>query len=195
MGGCDDNTHSSGDVRAGHARQDDFDIRRLCRDQPAADLAVGEVLELLTDTSDALDNDIHAWTRTTGHELVSFRRGERESRYMIRKRQARPSSRRFAAVISNPWAGGAPLAARVRACRRSGRSRCLAVLPGTRRPRPDQGLRRQAGLAEPTVQPFRSVRARRGGACPRRPDDLAFEGVTVVEYLTFMANEDVHIYA
>ncbi len=67
-----------------------------------ADLAQGDTLELLIDTSDALDNDIHAWSRMTGHELVGVDRGERESRYLIRKQEPRISGRQLAAVISDP---------------------------------------------------------------------------------------------
>jgi hypothetical protein len=57
--------------------------------------------ELVADANEALDNDLHAWSRTTGHELVTVSRTSPECRYLIRKIQPRRPERPFAAIISN----------------------------------------------------------------------------------------------
>jgi TusA-related sulfurtransferase len=67
-----------------------------------AELAEGDTLELRTDTSDAIDNDLRAWCRATGHQLVVGERSAIQSRYVIRKGSAVRSGRRLAAVISDP---------------------------------------------------------------------------------------------
>lgn len=67
-----------------------------------AGLADGEALELLTDASDDIDNDIRAWCRAVGHELVSAQRTGDFSTYVIKKTPARPPARRLAAVVSDP---------------------------------------------------------------------------------------------
>jgi TusA-related sulfurtransferase len=54
-----------------------------------ATLADGEVLELLTDPDVALDNDIHAWCRTTGHQLVGVNHGDRENGMSSASRRCR----------------------------------------------------------------------------------------------------------
>ena len=64
-----------------------------------AGLADGEALELLTDTSDDIDNDIRAWCRAVRQELVSAQRTSGYRTYMIRKTLARPPARRLAAVV------------------------------------------------------------------------------------------------
>jgi len=68
-----------------------------------AGLAEGETLELLTDASDAIDNDIRAWCRASGQELASAGRSDGTCRYVIAKpsRPPRPGQR-LAAVISDP---------------------------------------------------------------------------------------------
>lgn len=188
-----------------------------------ADLAEGETVELITDASDALDNDIHAWSRTTGHEVVGVERGDREFRYVICKHPPRRSGRRFAAVISDPgleellsplgFALSAALegvevslyfqgpAVRVltrgfvdrlrgpsRPFSRFARSSLNAIghIPAQEKIAQLQRLGAHLYACGPSMEHFKV-----------RPVDLAFAGVTIAEYLTFMevmANADIHIY-
>ena len=67
------------------------------------ELAEGETLELLTDASDAIDNDIRAWCRATEQELASTGHSDGTYRYAITKASLPPQpGRRLAAVISDP---------------------------------------------------------------------------------------------
>ncbi len=70
--------------------------------QELAELAEGDTLELLTDTGDAIDNDIRAWCRATGQQVTARERTSAQSRYIITKGTTAPSGRRLAAVISDP---------------------------------------------------------------------------------------------
>ena len=67
-----------------------------------AGLADGETLELVTDASEEVDNDIRAWCRTRGQELAATGHTDGCQRYVITKRPLRPSGKRYAAVISDP---------------------------------------------------------------------------------------------
>jgi predicted peroxiredoxin/TusA-related sulfurtransferase len=67
-----------------------------------AGLADGEALELLTDASDDIDNDIRAWCRAAGQELVGVQRTGDSRTYVIGKPSARRPARRLAAVVSDP---------------------------------------------------------------------------------------------
>ena len=70
--------------------------------QELAGLAEGDTLELVTDTGDAIDNDIRAWCRATGQQVTVRERTGAQSRYVITKATTAPSGRRLAAVISDP---------------------------------------------------------------------------------------------
>ena len=65
------------------------------------DLADGESLELLTDASEEIDNDIRAWCRTRGQELTAAGHTDGSQQYVITKQPLRPSGKRYAAVISD----------------------------------------------------------------------------------------------
>jgi predicted peroxiredoxin/TusA-related sulfurtransferase len=66
------------------------------------DLAPGAELSIGADALPAVDSDIRAWCRTTGHELVGVEEGEGERRYRVRKTD-RPRTRpAWAFVISDP---------------------------------------------------------------------------------------------
>src|SRR3974390_779418 len=67
-----------------------------------AGLADGETLELVTDASEEVDNDIRAWCRTRGQELAATGHTDGCQRYVITKRPLRPSGKRYAAGISDP---------------------------------------------------------------------------------------------
>ena len=49
------------------------------------ELAPGGEISVIADPLPAVDSDIRAWCRTTGHELTAVEQGERERRYRIRK--------------------------------------------------------------------------------------------------------------
>ncbi len=70
-------------------------LRRL------AELADGESLELLTDASEGIDNDIRAFCRTRGQELAAAKRADGSQQYVITKAPLRSSGKRYAAVISD----------------------------------------------------------------------------------------------
>lgn len=188
-----------------------------------AELDEGAVLELVTDASEALDNDLHAWCRTAGHELVDASRAGPECRYTIRKGKPRRTGRRFAAVISNPgleellsplsFALAAALegldvslyfqgpAVRVltrgfvdklsgpsRPFSRFARSGLVAQghLPAQEKITQLQSLGAHIYVCGPSMQHFKV-----------HPEDLAFEGVTVAEYMTFMevmTTADINFY-
>jgi hypothetical protein len=57
---------------------------------------------LLTDAGEDIDNDIRAWCRAVGQELVSAERTGDTSTYVIGKPPPRRAGPRLAAVISDP---------------------------------------------------------------------------------------------
>ena len=67
-----------------------------------AAMADGQALELLTDPGDDIDNDIRAWCRASGLDLVSADRADGTCQYVITRQPPRRSGRRLAAVISDP---------------------------------------------------------------------------------------------
>jgi predicted peroxiredoxin/TusA-related sulfurtransferase len=188
-----------------------------------AGLSEGETLELLTDTAVDVDNDIHAWCRTTGQELVGAERTDSAPRYMITKRPARRTEKRFAAVISDVgleelltplgFALAAALegldvslyfhgpAVRVLAKGFTEKLRGLSRpftrfaraglvqaghLPAQQKLGQLQTLGAHFYVCGPSMRHFKVAKA-----------DLAFDGVTVAEYLTFMevmAEADIHLY-
>src|SRR5271167_4785197 len=52
------------------------------------ELPPGEVITVSTDPLPAVDNDIRAWCRTTGHELVDVKQAAGAREYAIRKAEA-----------------------------------------------------------------------------------------------------------
>ncbi len=67
-----------------------------------AAMADGQALELLTDPGDDIGNDIRAWCRASGLDLVSADRADGTCQYVITRQPPRRSGRRLAAVISDP---------------------------------------------------------------------------------------------
>lgn len=188
-----------------------------------AEVAVGEVVELIIDANEALDNDLHAWCRTSGHELVGVSSAESQRRYVIRKSLPQPTGRRLAAVISNPgleellsplsFALAAALeglevslyfqgpAVRVlsrgfvakltgpgRPFSRFARAGLAAIghVPAQQKIGQLQSLGAHVYVCGPSMQHFGVSR-----------EDLAFDDLTIAEYLTFMevmAAADIHLY-
>jgi predicted peroxiredoxin/TusA-related sulfurtransferase len=192
-------------------------LRRL------AGLADGESLELLTDADEGVDNDIRAWCRTRGQEIMAALRADGSQQYTITKRPLRPSGKRYAAVISNPgleellsplaFALAAALEGSVVSLYFQGPAvRVLAEgftehLHGPSRP---FSRFARAGLIKaghiPAQEKLRQLQAlgARLYACAGSMQhfkvaktDLAFDHVTIAEYLTFMetmARADINVF-
>jgi TusA-related sulfurtransferase len=56
-----------------------------------AGMADGDSLELLTDASEEIDNDLRAWCRSRAQEIVAVRRTDDGQQYVITKGPLRPS--------------------------------------------------------------------------------------------------------
>lgn len=188
-----------------------------------ADLADGESLELLTDASEEIDNDLRAWCRTRGQELTAGRRTDGSQQYLITKRPLRPTGKRYAAVISDAGLEEllSPLAFALAAALEGSdvslyfQGPAIRVLangftehlhgPGW----PFSRFAR-AGLARaghvPAQEKLRQLQALGGHlyACAGSmrhfkvaKADLAFNDVTIAEYLTFMetmARADINVF-
>ncbi len=187
-------------------------------------LADGETLELLTDASDEIDNDIRAWCRTRGQELAGARHTDGSQQYLITKHPLRPSGKRYAAVISDAgleellsplgFALAAALeghdvslyfqgpAVRVLAngftehlhgpgrpfsrLARAGLTRA-GHIPAQEKLRQLQALGARLYACGPSMRHFKVAKA-----------DLAFDDVTIAEYLTFMetmAGADINVFS
>jgi predicted peroxiredoxin/TusA-related sulfurtransferase len=186
-------------------------------------LADGDTLDLVADASDAIDNDIRAWCHARRQELVAAGDTDGSQRYLITKGPLRPSGKCFAAVISDAgleellsplgFALAAALegsdvslyfqgpAVRVLATgftehlhgpgrpfsrfARAGLTRA-GHLPAQEKLRQLQTLGARLYACGPSMQHFKVAKA-----------DLAFDGVTIAEYLTFigaMAHADVNVF-
>jgi predicted peroxiredoxin/TusA-related sulfurtransferase len=66
------------------------------------DLSLGSVIKVRTDALPAVDRDLRAWCRTTGHELVGVEDRSDGSEYAIRKAAVVREQAGWAIVISNP---------------------------------------------------------------------------------------------
>ncbi len=186
-------------------------------------LADGDSLELLTDADEGIDNDIHAWCRTRGQEITAARRTDGCQQYMITKRPLRPSGKRYAAVISDPGLEEllSPLAFALAAALEGSDVALYFQGPAVRvlangftehlhgPSRPFSRFAR-AGLIKaghiPAQHKLRQLQAL--GAClyacagsmqhfKVAKTDLAFDNVTIAEYLTFMetmAHADINVF-
>jgi predicted peroxiredoxin/TusA-related sulfurtransferase len=187
------------------------------------ELADGEVLELLTDASDEIDNDIAAWCRSRGQELAVGGLADGSRQYLITKRPLHGTGKRLAGVISDAGLEellsplGFALAAALEGSDVSLYFQGPAVrvlskgfmehLHGFNRP--FSGFAR-AGLNKaghiPAQEKIRQVQALGGCLYICGPSmqhfkvtksDLAFDDVTVAEYLIFMevmASADIHVF-
>jgi predicted peroxiredoxin/TusA-related sulfurtransferase len=188
-----------------------------------AELPAGGTLELLADAAEDIDSDLRAWCRACGHEIAGTDRGDGTRGYTITKGAPTPTGRRLAAVISDPgleellsplgFALAAALegidvalyfqgpAVRVLAngfterlhgparpfsrFARAGLAKAGHV-PAQEKLRALQSLGAQLYACGPSMRHFKVARA-----------DLAFPGVIVAEYLTFvdtMARADIHVF-
>ena len=188
-----------------------------------AALADGEALQLITDAAEDIDNDIRAWCRAVGQELVSAERTGDTSTYVIRKPPPRRPGPRLAAVISDPGLQellsplGFALAAALEGAEvalyfQGPAVRVLATgftekLHGPARPFSRfarAGLTRAGHVpAQQKIAQLQALGARLFACGPSMrhfkvpKTDLAFPGVTVAEYLTFMetlARADIQLF-
>ena len=187
------------------------------------DLADGESLELLTDASEEIDNDIRAWCRTRGQELAAARHTDVSQQYIITKRPLRPSGKRYAAVISNAGLEEllSPLAFALAAALEGSdvslyfqgpAVRVLASGFAEHLHGPNRPFSRfaRAGLTKaghiPAQEKLRQLQALGAhlyicaGSMQHfkvAKTDLAFSGVTIAEYLTFMeamSRADINVF-
>ena len=188
-----------------------------------ADLADGESLDLLTDASEEIDNDLRAWCRSRGQELTVRGRTEGCQQYVITKRPLRFSGKRYAAVISDAGLEEllSPLAFALAAALVGSDVSLYFQGPAVRvlasgftehlhgPVRPFSRFAR-AGLAKaghiPAQQKLRQLQVLGGHlyACAGSmrhfkvaKTDLAFNDVTIAEYLTFMeimAGADINLF-
>jgi len=188
-----------------------------------AALADGQTLELITDAGEDIDNDIRAWCQAVGQELVSAGSTDGTSTYVIRKPPARRAGPRLAAVISDPGLQellsplGFALAAALEGAEVSLYFQGPAVrvlakgftekLHGPARPFSRfarAGLTRAGHVpAQQKIGQLQALGAHLFACGPSMrhfkvaKSDLAFPGVTVAEYLTFMgtmARADIHLF-
>jgi TusA-related sulfurtransferase/predicted peroxiredoxin len=189
-----------------------------------AALEVGDEIDLQVDPFPAIVPDLEAWCRATGHELVEVRRNGKSWRVRLRKDEPRRNEHRVALVVSTDGLTellsplGFALAAGLGGARVSVYLLGPAVhllAPGFRArlhgpARPFSRFARtgleKAGHVAPTEK-LRQLQALGGRlyACGPSlehfgvdPQKLAFDGVVVCEYLTFMEvmqQADVQLYA
>jgi predicted peroxiredoxin/TusA-related sulfurtransferase len=188
-----------------------------------AALADGETLELVTDAGEDIDNDIRAWCRAVGQALVSAERSGDTSTYVIGKAPPRRPGPRLAAVISDPGLEellsplGFALAAALEGAEVSLYFQGPAVrvlaqgftekLHGPARPFSRfarAGLTRAGHVpAQQKLGQMQALGAHLFACGPSMrhfkvtKEDLAFPGVTVAEYLTFMetlARADIQLF-
>jgi predicted peroxiredoxin/TusA-related sulfurtransferase len=74
-----------------------YEVARAMRE-----LAPGGLITVRTDPLPAVDSDVRAWCRTTGHELVEVNEADGARDYVIRKAVAALDQPAWAIVISNP---------------------------------------------------------------------------------------------
>lgn len=189
-----------------------------------ASLDVGDEIELETDPFPAIVPDLEAWCRATGHDLVEVRRNGKGWRLTLRKGAPRRNRHHVAVVVSSDgltelllplgFALGAALGGAQVSVYVAGPAVHI-LAPGFR-----AGLH---GLARPFSRFARAGLERAGHVAPAEklrqlqalggvlyacgpslehfrvdPERLAFDGVVVCEYLTFMEvmqQADVQLYS
>lgn len=184
----------------------------------------GERIEVLTDAFEAIQTDLRAWCRVTGNRLVEAHLTSQSWRFTIEKGAERRSNRTYAAVIQDDgllellsplgFALAAALEGHdvvlyfqgpgVKVLKRGYSAKMHGIFrPFSRFPRAEldkvghippqakihqlQSLGGRIYACGPSMAHFKVV-----------PTDLAFDDVTVSEYLTFMEemdHADIHVYS
>ncbi len=187
------------------------------------DVAEGDTIEVVTDAAEPIERDIAAWSGATPHELLDVSREAEGQRFVIRKGPARPTGRKLAMVISKPgllellsplaFALAAALEGievhvyfqgpAVRVLKRGFKG----TLPGWGRPFSAfarRGLAKAGHIApQHKLGQLRDLGARLymcGGSMEHfkvRKEDLIFDDLPIVAYLTFMTvmdEADIHVF-
>jgi predicted peroxiredoxin/TusA-related sulfurtransferase len=186
-------------------------------------MADGDVLELLTDDLEPLRADIASWCGTTGHRLIADEPVAGGRQFLIEKRPAPAKDTRLAMVISNEGLEellsplGFALAAALEGIEvhlyvQGPAVRVLSrgfqpKLKGWARPFSRfaaNGMARTGHIpAQEKIQQLRSLGGHIYMCGPSmdhfkvKKEDLIFDDLPLVEYLTFMAameKADIHIY-
>ncbi len=184
---------------------------------------VGERVEIMTDAFPAIEPDIAAWCRTTGNRLVVVSADGETRRYVIEKGPPKESTHKLAAVISDDGLFEllSPLGFALAAALEGDDVSLYFLGPAVRVLAPGYTAKMH-GLGRPFSRFPRSGLAKTGHVPPQDkitqlqklgarlyacgpsmdhykvdPSKLAFEGVTVCEYLTFMEqmhSADIHLF-
>lgn len=187
------------------------------------DMQEGEILEVNTDKFEAIENDIHAWSRMTGNSLVVMETGDNFQRYYIKKTTSDRPKKKLAMVISDP--GLEHLLSPLGLALSAALSRTDVYLyfqgPATRVLKKNFKAR-LSGIQKPFSSIARNQMAKAGHLPPQdklqqlkelgahfyicggsmepfgvRKSDLIFDDVIVAEYLTFleiMNKADIHVF-
>lgn len=191
--------------------------------QALAGMAEGERVEAVTDPLPAIDNDLRAWSRTTGNPLVDVVADGQTRRFVVEKGSPRESTHKLAAIISDDGLFellsplGFALAAALEghevvlyfqgpAVRVLGQG-FTAKMHGPGRPFsrfPRAGLAKIGHLPpEEKIAQLQRLGARLYACGPSMehykvdPDRLAFDDVTIASYPTFMEqmdSADIHLF-
>jgi len=187
------------------------------------DMQEGEVLEVSTDKFEAIENDIHAWSRMTGNRLLEMETGNNFQRYFIKKVNLKKPDRKLAMIISDPGLEKllSPLGLALSAAlsgtdvylyfqgpaTRVLKKNFKAKLSGIQKPFSSFARKEmaKAGHLPPQdkLQQLKELGARIyicGGSMDPfgvKKSDLIFKDVIVAEYLTFleiMDKADIHVF-
>jgi predicted peroxiredoxin/TusA-related sulfurtransferase len=187
------------------------------------DLKEGDVLEIVTDTFEPIENDIGAWCRMAGHELVALEKGPDRHSYYVAKGSPRETEHKLGMVISDPGLEQllSPLGFALAAALGGSDVHLYFQGPAVRVPR--RGFSAKlSGIGRPFSGFARRGMAKVGHVPPQeklgqlkelgahfyicgpsmqhfgvKKDELIFDDIVMAEYLTFMEvmnKADVHIY-
>lgn len=189
-----------------------------------ADRFEGDHVEAITDALAAIDNDLHAWSRTTGNSIVEVSEHGTTRRYVIAKGAPKQSEHKLATIVSDDglfellsplgFALGAALEGHDVSLYFQGPAvRVLAPgfraqMHGLGRPFsrfPRDGLAKVGHIPpQDKLRQLQQLGARLFACGPSMehykvdPANLAFSDVTIAAYLTFMeqmSSADIHLVA
>lgn len=186
-------------------------------------MAEGERVSVVTDAYEAIDADLRAWSRATGHLIAEAIGTDTEWTFTIEKGHPRPSEKKLAMVISDDGLLEllSPLAFALAAAL-EGHEVSLYIQGPAVRVVSKGFTARMHGPFKPFSRIARNGMAKSGHVPPQvkiaelqelgarifmcagsmdhfkvAESDLAFEGLEIVEYLTFMeemASADMHVF-
>ena len=187
------------------------------------DMQDGEILEVNTDKFEAIENDINAWSRMTGNQIIDMETGIDYQRYFIKKVTTDRSEKKLAMIISNHGLEHllSPLGMALGAAL-SGIDVYLYFQGPATRVLKKNFKAKLSGIQKPFSSIARNQMAKAGHLPPQdklqqlkelgahfyicggsmepfgvRKSDLIFDDVIVAEYLTFleiMNKADIHVF-